>query len=255
MLTLSDLDRAPEGGHRIFSPWRPSPTALTFAAAAGTTYHIAVDSVGDALVDFELILSMFPPPANDAFAAAAVLSGAPAPVVVAAGTTSGATVEPGEPNHAVGQEPFGFPLELGPSVWYSWTAPTTGRVTLDVRTAISFGDTTILGTFAATAVYTGGSVDQLTLVANGAVPESALSHFRLEGANPREVVRVRGVSAGFPQPVVNVGTPEVKQVRTGFHTRPEGNELHVVVDLASPRVRLVQATSQDNRVELLLLPE
>jgi hypothetical protein len=99
----------------------------------------------------------------------------------------------------------------------------------------------------------GGTV--VTLVANGAVPESALSSFRLEGANPRLVVRVRGVSAGFSRQVVDVGTPEVRQVRTGFHSRPEGNELHVVLDLASPAVRLVQATSQDNRVELLLLPE
>jgi Ca2+-binding RTX toxin-like protein len=141
---------------------------LTFAAVAGTTYHIAVDSAGDAPVDFELVLAAFPPPANDAFASATVLSAAPAPVVAAAGTTSGATTEPGEPNHAAGQAPFGFPLELGPSVWYSWTAPTTGRVTLDVRMDISFGDTAIVGTFAAAAVYTGPAVDQLALVANGA---------------------------------------------------------------------------------------
>jgi hypothetical protein len=99
----------------------------------------------------------------------------------------------------------------------------------------------------------GGTV--VTLVANGTVPKSAISHFRLEGANPREVVRLRGVASGFTRPTVNVGTLEVQQVRTGYHAKPEGNELHVVIDLASARVRLAQVTTQDNRVELLLVAQ
>jgi len=49
-----------------------------------------------------------------------------------------------------------------------------------------------------------------------------------------------------------VSTGEVKQVRLGYHAKPEGNELHVVIDLASPRVKLLRATPVDNRLELLL---
>ncbi|HXT51335.1 MAG TPA: hypothetical protein VN811_09860, partial [Thermoanaerobaculia bacterium] len=51
---------------------------------------------------------------------------------------------------------------------------------------------------------------------------------------------------------VAVSTAEVKQVRLGYHAKPEGNELHVVVDLTSPRVKLLRSTPVDNRLELLL---
>jgi hypothetical protein len=44
-------------------------------------------------------------------------------------------------------------------------------------------------------------------------------------------------------------------VRIGYHEKPGGNELHVVIDLASPRVRLVRVIPADNRLELLLAPE
>lgn len=58
-------------------------------------------------------------PPNDAFAAAVSLSGTSASVP---GTTVGATLEPGEPNH--------FATGNG-SVWYSWTAPENLILRLD----------------------------------------------------------------------------------------------------------------------------
>src|SRR5438552_1669252 len=84
-------------------------------------------------------------PANDNFANRIVLSGNS---VGTTGTTVAATKEAGEPNHA------GNPG--GHSIWWSWTAPATGDVTID--TAGSAFDT-LLG------VYTGASVSALTLVA------------------------------------------------------------------------------------------
>jgi hypothetical protein len=95
----------------------------------------------------------------------------------------------------------------------------------------------------------------VTIITNGAVPADAFSHFRLEGANPREVIRLRGVDDSFRRTSVAVSTPEVKQVRLGYHAKPDGNELHVVIDLASPRVKLVTATPVDNRLELLFSPQ
>ncbi|HET9768178.1 MAG TPA: hypothetical protein VFS60_15095, partial [Thermoanaerobaculia bacterium] len=92
----------------------------------------------------------------------------------------------------------------------------------------------------------------VTIVTNGSVPEGAFSHFRLEGGNPREVIRLRGVDDRYRRPSVPVSTGEVKQVRLGYHAKPEGNELHVVIDLTSPRVKLLRATPVDNRLELLL---
>ena len=92
----------------------------------------------------------------------------------------------------------------------------------------------------------------VTIVTDGTVPAEAFSHFRLEGANPRQVIRLRGVDDRYRRASVPVSTGEVKQVRIGYHARPEGNELHVVLDLASPRVKLISSTPVDNRLELLL---
>src|SRR5207237_3339627 len=65
------------------------------------------------------------------------------------GSNVGATKESGEPNHAGNAG--------GHSIWYAWTAPTSGTVTIDT---IGSAFDTIMG------VYTGTSVSALTLVAS-----------------------------------------------------------------------------------------
>ncbi|HKR14418.1 MAG TPA: NF038122 family metalloprotease [Pyrinomonadaceae bacterium] len=86
------------------------------------------------------------PPPNDNFSAAQAVSGCSGTTT---GTNVGATSESGEPNHS--------PDNNGGtrSIWYSWTAPTTGQAT--VTTAGSTYDT-IMG------VYTGNAVNSLTLI-------------------------------------------------------------------------------------------
>ena len=84
-------------------------------------------------------------PPNDAFANGQSLSGSTASVT---GSNVNATKETGEPNH--GGDPGGH------SIWYRWTAPTSGPV--DFNTAGSTFNTTL-------AVYTGSSVTNLTVIA------------------------------------------------------------------------------------------
>ncbi|MDX6662086.1 MAG: hypothetical protein QOG09_188 [Solirubrobacterales bacterium] len=86
---------------------------LTFFATAGTTYYIALDHKSGGEINWYMTLNTAP--ANDDFSGA-VLTGAPVSVQ---GTTDHASKQPNEPNHA------GQPG--GASVWYSWTAPTTGN--------------------------------------------------------------------------------------------------------------------------------
>ena len=92
-------------------------------------------------------LALMSPLANDNFANAQVLTGR-TPVAVEL-TNAGATREPGEPDH--------LPSSSGSvgerSLWYTWTAPKTGRVTFD--TCQSTLDTVL-------AVYTGSSVNALS---------------------------------------------------------------------------------------------
>src|SRR5207247_10545018 len=83
-------------------------------------------------------------PANDNFANATVTGGSSATLT---GSNVGATKETGEPNHAG--------IAGGKSVWWSWTAPSAGSVTIN-----TFGSSfdTLLG------VYTGTSVSSLTTI-------------------------------------------------------------------------------------------
>jgi hypothetical protein len=85
-------------------------------------------------------------PANDNFANRLVLSGTS---ITVTGTNVNATKEAGEPNHGGNAG--------GKSVWYSWTAPSTGVVSIDTHGS-NFD--TLLG------VYTGTSVAALTTVAS-----------------------------------------------------------------------------------------
>jgi len=85
-------------------------------------------------------------PANNNFSSATTISGSQ-------GTTNGtnirSTKEVGEPNHAGNNG--------GASVWYKWTAPSSGSVTID--TVGSTFDTVL-------AVYTGTVVTNLTSIAS-----------------------------------------------------------------------------------------
>jgi len=89
------------------------------------------------------------PVPNDNFANAQVLSGCSGSVT---GSNVGATKEAGEPVH-IAASPGSTK-----SVWYRWQAPSTSSVT--ITTAGSGFDTML-------AVYTGSSVNGLTLVPNG----------------------------------------------------------------------------------------
>src|SRR5262249_39243222 len=82
------------------------------------------------------------PPPNDNFASAQQITGDTGSVT---GTTTEATFQPGEPD----------PLDGGSSVWYVWTAPSSGWAT--VHTCGSSLDTRL-------ALYTGSQLYALTLV-------------------------------------------------------------------------------------------
>ena len=91
-------------------------------------------------------------PANDKFITRATMTGTNISV---AGTNVGANKELGEPNHAgnIG----------GKSVWWTWTAPTNGDVTITTDGS-SHTDGSALDTLL--GVYTGPSVTNLTIVAS-----------------------------------------------------------------------------------------
>jgi hypothetical protein len=149
-LTPVPSGNASEGPH---CPFRQRE--YTFKATSGTKYEIAVDGnpyhlpeapVPDTEGTFELRIEATPPPANDDFANAAVLTthleeefeGEAFYFGSVFGDNWNATDESGEPEFIGGPS--------GASVWYSWTAPVSGEAKIggccgsDVRLGLYRGD-------------------------------------------------------------------------------------------------------------------
>jgi hypothetical protein len=96
---------------------------------------------------------------NDHFASCQGISGSAGTIN---GANAGASKEAGEPNHAGNLG--------GRSIWYCWTAPFSGAVTMD--TVGSSFDTLL-------AVYTGGSVNALTAIASNNDLSAGVSQSRV----------------------------------------------------------------------------
>jgi len=98
----------------------------------------------------------------------------------------------------------------------------------------------------------GGGTDVI-LWANGSIPASVYSQTRIDGNPPRALFRITGVREPFATTRVVAGTPELLQVRTGFHAGSRGgHELHVVLDLAHPNVAVTQVESGPKRLRIHL---
>ncbi len=116
---------------------------VLLTAVAGTTYRIAV--AGKAGASGFTALHVGSIPANDAYTAAKTVAGAAVRVIA---SNRNATRETGEPTIV----DYG----MGHSVWYRWTAPSSGRYTATVHSSII---DTLVG------VYTGSTVSTLSPVA------------------------------------------------------------------------------------------
>ncbi|MDH3629393.1 MAG: FG-GAP-like repeat-containing protein, partial [Acidobacteriota bacterium] len=123
----------------------PDAAALDTSTLGSFTFSVSgTDNAGNVTTvtsSYTIIVS----PANDNFASAVVLAG---DTGTWNGTNVGATTESGEPDHVY--------LPTGASIWFRWTAQVDGYLTVD-----TFGSdfNTLL------AMYTGASVDALTVVA------------------------------------------------------------------------------------------
>lgn len=126
---------------------------VRFPVTGGTNYHIAIDGFNDGtsadsgriVLTLSFISQPIPRPANDNFANAIALAGSS---LATTGSNVLATREAAEPIYA------GKLSDT--SVWWTWTPPVGGAVTI---TTEGTGFDTLLG------VYTGPSLSNLTLVA------------------------------------------------------------------------------------------
>ncbi len=139
-------------GSKSGGTWKLNTPAAQITPGRYTYYAIATDAGGNVSRSATRSLAVvvgrqiFVVQDNDNFANAAMVSGTN---FTALGSNTDAGREPGEALIA--------PRAGGRSVWYTWTAPSTAKISLDTNGS-SFD--TLLG------VYTGPSVSQLTKVAS-----------------------------------------------------------------------------------------
>ncbi|HEV2851531.1 MAG TPA: TIGR02266 family protein [Thermoanaerobaculia bacterium] len=101
---------------------------------------------------------------------------------------------------------------------------------------------------------TGGGTD-VVLWGNGAIRPDSYTRSRLDGNPPRELFRLSGIRRQFSKARVVVGTPEVLQVRVGYHPEMGRGELHVVLDLARPNVAVTGVEPGEGRLRIHLQRE
>ncbi len=90
---------------------------------------------------------------------------------------------------------------------------------------------------------------EVVLWMDGAIPGDAFERSRIDGKEPRELVRLRGASRPVEAARYEVGTPEIRRVRTGLHGSGASAELHVVLDLAAG-ARVFEAQVDGHRLLL-----
>ena len=163
---------------------------VSFRPEAGRTYHLAVDGAGGAIGIF--FMTKAPTPLNDEFENATPLSGQSAEDFA---VNTQATSEPGEPNHAGNA--------AGHSLWWDWTAPTSGSVEVDTCKSSGFFSSapdTVL------AVYTGDAVGALSPVAsNDDLGTCGLGSGVAFTASARSTYRIAVDAAAGSDPVGFIG--------------------------------------------------
>lgn len=146
LLAENNDDFSPNGDVRQTSK-------VKFTAVAGTTYKISVFSFNDGRGKITLNWSFLPPPENDHFANGQLISGASGVITQ---TNAGATKEQGEPNHA--DNPGGG------SIWFRWTAPSSGDAVFNTSNSrINCGSTFFTCRYdTLLAVYKGSTLEEVS---------------------------------------------------------------------------------------------
>ena len=92
----------------------------------------------------------------------------------------------------------------------------------------------------------------VTLTADGTIGTEAFSYARIGSGEPRLLVRLLGVQRDPRKGSLSVATAEVRRIRTGFHKKPAGNEVHIVLDLAGPSVEAPRIEPRGRELKIWL---
>ncbi|HEV8632088.1 MAG TPA: PilZ domain-containing protein [Thermoanaerobaculia bacterium] len=88
---------------------------------------------------------------------------------------------------------------------------------------------------------------------DGAFAAGRLRSSHIGGESPRQVVRLLGITGPVPT-ALSVATAEVLRIRAGRHQDEGASEVHLVLDLATPGVRVVATAVVGDELRLDLAP-
>lgn len=89
---------------------------------------------------------------------------------------------------------------------------------------------------------------EVVITTDGGIEADRFSHARLPDGAPRELIKLRGLTERFATERIPVGIGAVRQIRTGWHRKSSGNELHIVVDLADAAAQVTGVRVEGNRL-------
>ena len=88
----------------------------------------------------------------------------------------------------------------------------------------------------------------VTLWGNGDFTPSGAQLSTIGGDQPRALIKIAGINQPYNLNQFPLRTPEVTQLRFGFHIGRDVNELHVVADLADPRARVTEVRFEPGKL-------
>jgi uncharacterized protein (TIGR02266 family) len=94
-----------------------------------------------------------------------------------------------------------------------------------------------------------GAAAEVVVRVDGSLEEGSWSESRMTDP-PRHLLKLLGASRPYPTENIEVGFGGVRQLRTGYHVLPGGDEQHVVIDLVDPRVILDGVESDQTTLRL-----
>lgn len=93
---------------------------------------------------------------------------------------------------------------------------------------------------------------RVTVALDGSITDARIKRFRLGGESTREVVVLLAMAAPYRQTQMAVGAGGVDGIRTGFHRKPQGDEVHIVLDLADVGKTVTEVRARGDRVEIVV---
>src|SRR4029079_16185413 len=93
---------------------------------------------------------------------------------------------------------------------------------------------------------------EILIRGDGVIRGGSYKQTRIEGGAPRELIRLTGINDPYPKAEIPVATLQLRRIRIGYHQASSPPELHVVLDLAGPKVQMTLLEEENRQLRIRL---